>query len=569
MPRYVAGLGKQFREGRNASQPVASRRDPITKRSGPGSSSPFVRQLMATQVTAQVATSKVDGGAATWPKFLPVLGLFIPLSFVALSAAGGGPVLDVPYEHFYIVSAVSAVAAAVAATLAVATVQIGLYRVLLLSLGFMSMGAIFAVHGLTTPGMLVPDLFKTYAGSAVATSAYLSLAVPALFFAASYAPGLSRLERRLPFWPAGWLVFFVALALAGYAAIAILNTWSIAELPLSSPPYSTVLAIGSISLLFFAAIRQARTYRVARLGSQAGLIVAFLLLASAAAAMVVFRVWTAGFWYYHLLMLAAVCLALRSLLIERAHGRSFRSAVEAALELEVSVDVEELDVEAVAALVAALEVKDRETQGHNHRVAELCVSIGHQLGMTASELRILARSGLLHDVGKLGIPDIILHKAGPLTEDDWRTMKTHPEIGVNILRRAGQFKRELLAVLYHHERIDGSGYPHGLVGDAIPIEARIVAVADTYDVLTSDRPYRKARSKSEARAIVREEAGAHLDAWAVHALMRSLEAAGEPGLRTTHVEPSVPTAFADTGYRSARAGARHPKLGSGVQSTKR
>jgi HD-GYP domain-containing protein (c-di-GMP phosphodiesterase class II) len=219
--------------------------------------------------------------------------------------------------------------------------------------------------------------------------------------------------------------------------------------------------------------------------------------------------------------------------MERARGKSFRSIIEAALQLQVSVATEEFDVEAVAALVAAVEVKDRETQGHNRRVAEICVQIGHELGMTASELRTLARSGLLHDVGKLGIPDAILHKQGPLTEAEWVVMKTHPEIGLRILQRCGHFKRELLAVLYHHERIDGSGYPHGLSGEAIPIEARIVAVADTYDVLTSDRPYRKARSAVEARATVQSEAGGHLDARLVDALFKCAPTATETAAATS------------------------------------
>jgi HD-GYP domain-containing protein (c-di-GMP phosphodiesterase class II) len=469
------------------------------------------------------------------PAALVVLAFLVPLSLLPLAATHGGGLLVVPYQHFYIVSAISLVACLVAAALAIATVQIGLYRVLLLCLGFMSMGACFAVHGLTTPGILVPNLFKYFVGSAVATSAYLSLAVPAVFFAASYMPGLSRLERRLPFWPAGWLAFFVAIGLAAYAAVAIFNTWSIARLPLSTPPYSTGLAIGSIGLLLFAAIRQARSYRVARLTSQANLIAAFVLLAGAAAAMILFRVWTYGWWYYHLLMLAAVALAFRALLLERAQGKSLRSVLEATLELEVSVDVEQIDVEAVAALVAAVEVKDRETQGHNRRVAELCVKIGRELCMTASEQRVLARAGLLHDIGKLGIPDAILHKHGALNASEWKAMKAHPEIGVSILGRAGHFKRELLAVLYHHERMDGSGYPHGLIGEAIPIEARIVAVADTYDVVTSERPYRKARSRAEARSILEAEAGAHLDAEVVEALIKTLDK------EIRHRQPDSPT----------------------------
>jgi HD-GYP domain-containing protein (c-di-GMP phosphodiesterase class II) len=489
---------------------------------------------MATRVVSPSlpATARTPLGFDLAATLMVAAFALVPASFVPLALAGGGPLIIVPYQHFYIVSAVSLLAALVAGALAVTTIQIGLYRVLFLCLGFMSMGAIFAVHGLTTPGILVPNLFARFAGSAVAISAYLSLAVPGVFFALSYAPGMSRLERRLPFWPAGWLVLFVTAALVAYGAIAV-KTWILAQLPLSVRPYSTVLAVVSILLFFLAAVRQAQTYRTTRLESQAMLIVAFVLLAEAAAAMVLFPVWSWGWWYYHLLMLAAVALAVRALLVERARGRSLRSTVEAALQLEISVAAEEFDVEAVAALVAAVEVKDRETQGHNHRVAEICVQVGRELGMTASDLRTLARSGLLHDVGKLGIPDAILHKRGPLSDAEWAVMKTHPEIGLRILQRCGHFKRELLAVLYHHERMDGAGYPHGLAGEAIPIEARIVAVADMYDVLTSDRPYRRARGPEEARAIVESEAGTHLDRRLVAALLRTTATAAEMATATS------------------------------------
>ena len=483
---------------------------------------------MATQTAAPPLA--VRRQPPTWPSDLSsglmlIAFAIVPISFVLLAMDGGGSLIVVPVQHFYIVSAVSLLAALVAGVLAVTTVQLGLYRVLFLCLGYMSMAAIFAVHGLTTPGILVPNLFARFAGSAVAISAYLSLAVPGVFFAASYAPGVPRLERRLPFWPAGWLVLFVVAGLVAYGAIAI-KTWVLAQLPLSIPPYSTALAVASVGLYFVAALRQARSYGVTRLESQGLLIVSFVLLAEAVVAMVMYPVWSWGWWYYHLLMLAATAVAVRALLAERVRGRSFRSIVESALQLEISVDAEQVDFDAVAALVAAVEVKDRETQGHNHRVAELCVQIGRELGMTSTELRSLARSGLLHDVGKLGIPDAILHKHGPLDQTEWVVMKTHPEIGLKILQRCGHFKRELLAVLYHHERIDGSGYPHGLAGDAIPIEARVVAVADTYDVLISDRPYRSARTVEEARAIVESEAGTHLDPRLVATLLKVVSRSG-------------------------------------------
>ena len=162
--------------------------------------------------------------------------------------------------------------------------------------------------------------------------------------------------------------------------------------------------------------------------------------------------------------------------------------------------------------------------GHDRRVAELCVMIGRELGMTSVEQVVLSRSGLLHDVGKLGIPQSILDKQGALTESEWRVMKTHPELGIAILGGTGRITREMLGVLYHHERMDGSGYPHGLASAEIPIEARIVAVADTYDVLTTDRPYRQAVSPGEALVRVLDDAGPRLDPVVVAALHRILGA---------------------------------------------
>jgi HD-GYP domain-containing protein (c-di-GMP phosphodiesterase class II) len=185
-----------------------------------------------------------------------------------------------------------------------------------------------------------------------------------------------------------------------------------------------------------------------------------------------------------------------------------------------------------AVVALGLRVKDREARAHNLRVARLCVHIGRQLSMSAYELRVLARAGLMHDIGKLGIPDDVLGKHSALDEAEWSLMRTHPEMGLTLLDRTGQSTREVLAVLYHHERMDGSGYPYGLKAEAIPLEARIVAVADTYDALTSDRPYRKACSDEEARRVLIEEAQSRLDPRAVGALLEALD-------RTPRFAPAI------------------------------
>jgi putative two-component system response regulator len=180
-------------------------------------------------------------------------------------------------------------------------------------------------------------------------------------------------------------------------------------------------------------------------------------------------------------------------------------------------------VETVETLTTALESRDTDTGEHAQRVRLYAVVLTGEVspGLLDSAIEY---GFLLHDVGKLGIPQPILFKSGPLTDAEWDVMRTHPELGLAILGVTGRFTRELLAVLYHHERMDGSGYPHGLASAEIPIEARIVAVADTFDVLTSDRPYRHAFSHGEALERVQLEAGAHLDPAVVDALMRTLAA---------------------------------------------
>lgn len=183
-------------------------------------------------------------------------------------------------------------------------------------------------------------------------------------------------------------------------------------------------------------------------------------------------------------------------------------------------DRERSYVEAIGAVVAAIDARDHETTGHSFRVAHYALALARNLNVEAEELRALEWGSLLHDVGKIAVPDAILRKTGRLTEDEWHVMRQHPSWGFEMLADV-KFLEPALGIVYsHHERWDGGGYPRGLRGEDIPLAARIFAVVDTYDSITSDRPYRRARGHGEAITELCRVAGTQLDPDVVEGFMR-------------------------------------------------
>ena len=170
-------------------------------------------------------------------------------------------------------------------------------------------------------------------------------------------------------------------------------------------------------------------------------------------------------------------------------------------------------------LANALEAKDPYTRGHSERVAWYCAAMARHMGMSEQEVERVHLSGIIHDVGKIGIPETVLRKRGPLDTAEWALMHNHPIIGAQIVAPFEFFGGGALVIRHHHERWNGTGYPDGLAGAAIPLGARIVAVADVFDALTSDRPYRGALSRDVALAHLIGEAGRTLDADVVAALL--------------------------------------------------
>ena len=163
------------------------------------------------------------------------------------------------------------------------------------------------------------------------------------------------------------------------------------------------------------------------------------------------------------------------------------------------------------ALTAAIDAKDRYTCGHSERVATLAVELGRRVGLSEEEVERLRISGLVHDIGKIGVPEAVLTKPGQLTDDEFDQIKQHPEIGVRILRDLPQLADVLPGVLHHHERWDGNGYPHGLSGEGIPLFARLLALADSFDAMSSSRTYRSAMPRTAVLEEVQACAGTQFD----------------------------------------------------------
>jgi putative two-component system response regulator len=187
------------------------------------------------------------------------------------------------------------------------------------------------------------------------------------------------------------------------------------------------------------------------------------------------------------------------------HPHELRARVASLSRMKHLTDALDSAESAFMALALTIEARDPTTRGHCERLAKWAVHLGRALGLPAEDLDALHRGGYLHDVGKIGVPDAVLLKPGPLTAQEFEQMKRHTEIGHTLCAPLQSLREVRPIILSHHEKLDGSGYPQGLRGDAVPVLAQIVGVVDVYDALTSDRPYRQAvEPETAARHLVEE-----------------------------------------------------------------
>lgn len=221
-------------------------------------------------------------------------------------------------------------------------------------------------------------------------------------------------------------------------------------------------------------------------------------------------------------------LAQASRRLQAAYQQSLRYAQDLRA---VYTRLQRAILQSLLGLANALEAKDPYTRGHSERVGRLAERLALARGLSSVSARVVAQAGFLHDLGKIGIPEAILRKPAALTAAEWTVMRQHPVVGAQIVAPLDFFAEGAFIVRHHHERCDGSGYPDRLAGEAIPLGARIVAVADVYDALTSDRPYRRRLSPAEALRELEAAAGPSLDAALVSTFCAfPLDGSPEPGL---------------------------------------
>jgi len=209
---------------------------------------------------------------------------------------------------------------------------------------------------------------------------------------------------------------------------------------------------------------------------------------------------------------------------ERTNGAPAKDAAEPAGPQALPQAV----LDTVTSLAFAIDAKDHYTQGHSQKVSAYAALIAEALDLSDLEVEEIRLGGVLHDIGKVAIPENILNKNGPLNPDEWETMKSHVTFGAKILDPLTPLARIREMVLHHHEFFDGSGYPQAISGEEIPLGARIIAVADAYDTITSDRTYKKARAAAEALAELQRCANAQFDAKIVEAFVRAMRKLPSP-----------------------------------------
>jgi putative nucleotidyltransferase with HDIG domain len=416
--------------------------------------------------------------------------------------------------HFYGVG-VSAVMAAIAAVaLTIVGVQRRDGRAVLVGTGFSIMAALLAIHGLATPGVLVG-----YNGVIALTGA-ATLPVGGAILALSALPGL---RRPLDIRPLLALQALALLAVIGLGTVGMLAPTLVPSVPDPGSPAAIVALVVGVSFFAVLLLRALKTYLLTRRGVDLLVVIGIGWLTAALPAALLLDYTELGWWLGHGFELAGIVMVGAAVAADLHRSVQSRPLVGDLRAAELVAQEEAFLGARVHALLERLAEKDESTEEHTRRVALRAVQVGEELGLSPGRLRALAIGGLLHDMGKLSVPERILKKPAALDDDEFDVIKRHPQWGLKLLRELGGFPASVLELVHsHHERLDGKGYPRGLNDCSIGLDTRILTVCDVYDALVSQRVYRAAWSHEAALGLLRDEIGTAFDERCVAALERVL-----------------------------------------------
>jgi putative nucleotidyltransferase with HDIG domain len=416
--------------------------------------------------------------------------------------------------HFIGVGVSAAMASVAALALTVIGVRRQDGRVVLVGSAFTVMAALLAIHGLATPGVLIGN------NGVISLTGAATLPVGGAVLALSALPGLRRPQgiRAL-------LVLQVVslVAVLGLGVVGMVIPSLVPAVPEPASP-SAVIALG-VGGFFYALLilRALKTYRLTQRAADLAVVVGVAWLTAALPPALLLNYMDLGWWLGHGFELAGIVIVGTAVAIDLSRSVQSRPLVGDLRAAELVAKEEAFLDARVHALMQRLAEKDASTEEHTRRVALRAVQVGEELGLPPGHLRALAIGGLLHDIGKLSVPNRILQKPGALGEEEFAVIKRHPDWGIKLLRELGGFNSSAQELVHsHHERLDGKGYPRGLSGSSISFGTRILTVCDVYDALVSPRVYRAAWSHEAALDLLRKESGSALDGRCVSALERVL-----------------------------------------------
>lgn len=448
---------------------------------------------------------KAVQGLFSWRN--PTLGIALPLIayiYLRFFNTAADARLAFPTHHFHIVSITSLIALVVAIIVGFAGLRLRNLQVLYVALAFISLAAIFSVHGLATPGFILDQ------NSVVSVAAELAVMTMSFWLLVSSLPSNHPISAWLGRRAAVLLILYVPL-------IILLGAWALNSpmivdwIPVNQAPLVYFSTVITLSFAGLACYRYWRSYRYSNFPFQLAVAYTAGWIAVSQFIITTGQTFYLSWWIYHVLLLLCVIVCVWGLLVQYRRRESLVLSVQGLFTDNPEDQLEAGISDAVRNLIAATERRDPYTAGHQYRVALGAFKLGRLLNLTPEQLRVLAQGGVVHDIGKLEVPDEILNKPGPLTEQERRAIEAHTVTGYELCASLGFMGEELGVIRSHHERIDGKGYPDRLSGEQIPLLARIMAVSDVWDALTSARAYRPAWPQEEAMEYMVQNRGTQFE----------------------------------------------------------